>query len=149
MTKKAFIKLAWFIVFFGGSFGAQASAELSCPPTVVVSQKAAPPPPGWDVKNDEAMRIDVLGITFYLGPPSEMASLHPREHNTVGKKYVSTWSLYKKKISGIELWMECSYTHTNVVLSKRVPDSIKECSVFYDKDSRVENNYVFDRMECK
>lgn len=32
---------------------------------------------------------------------------------------------------------------------KRVPDSIKECSVFYDKDSRVENNYVFDHMECK
>ncbi len=149
MIKNRYARLAWFILF-GGPFGAQANEELLCPPTVEVSQKATTPSPDWDVGN-EAMRIKVSGVTFYLGPPSELASLHPREQKTVGKKHVSTWKLFKKTNSDIGYWIECGYTHTNVVLSKRVPDLIKDkvCSVYFDKDSRVENNYVFERMECK
>ena len=153
MTKKTRINLVWFIALFSGGFGAQANEELSCPPTVEISQKAANPPSGWDVSNygNEARPIEVSGVTFYTGPPSEQASLHPREQKTVGKKLILMWKLYQKTNSSLGYWIECDYTHTNVVLSKRVPDFIKDkvCSVIYDKNSRVENDYVFERMECK
>ena len=150
MTRKAFIRLAWFCALFSGGLGAQASEELSCPSTIEVSQKASNPPPGWDVSSDSSEAIPkVSGITFYIGPPSELASSHPSDQKTVGKKLILTWKLYNKRSSGLGLWIECGYTHTNLVLSKRIPDSIKECSVFYDKNSRVENGYVFEKYRVQ
>ena len=65
MTRKAFIRLAWFCALFSGGLGAQASEELSCPSTIEVSQKASNPPPGWDVSSDSSEAIPkVSGITF-------------------------------------------------------------------------------------
>ncbi len=151
MTRKFFIRLVWFNALLGYGFGALANEGLSCPSTIEVSQKPASQLQGWDVSSysNEAMPIKVSGITFYIGPPAELASSPPSDQKTVGKKLILTWNLYKKRSSGLELWLECSYTHTNVVLSKRIPEWIRVCSVFYDKNSRVENDYVFEKMECK
>jgi len=151
MTKNRFIRLACFIVLFGNGLGVQASEELSCPPTVDVLQQAITPPSDWNVgrRSNEAMLHSVSGVNFYDGPPSELVGLTPNDGTTVGKKRIATWKLYKKRNSGQGFWIECMYTYTNVVLSKRVPDSIRECSVYSDKNSRVEHDYVFERMECK
>lgn len=147
MTKQRVIWLACCI-FLGGGVGVHAGEELMCPPTIAISQKATTPPPGWDVSN-QAMRIEVSGVTVYDGPPTELASLRPREEETADNKFVATWKFHKKGNSGQGYWIECDYTHTNVVLSKRVPDSVGKCSAYFDKESKVENNYVFERMECK
>ena len=95
------------------------------------------------------MPIQVSGVNFYDGPPSELVGLTPSDGKTLDNKSIAVWKLYKKRNSGQGFWIECLYTHTKVVLSKRVPDSTRECSVFFDKNSRVEHDYVFERMECK
>ena len=150
MTKNRSIQVACSIVLFGGGFGAQANEGLSCPPTVAVSQKATTLPSDWEVssRSNEAMHT-VSGVNFYDGPPNELVGLTPSDGKTVGKKRTATWKLYEKRNSGQGFWIECMYTYTNVVLSKRVPDSIRECSVYFDKNSRVEHDYIFERMECK
>lgn len=151
MKKNQSIKLAWLFLLAG--VGVQANEELTCPSYAAVSQKAATPPPGWDVtsQSNEAMLHNVSGVNFYDGPPNDLVRLTPSDEKTVGNKSSAIWKLYKKRNSGQGFWIECTYTYTHVVLSKRVPDSIKECSVYFEKNSnsRIKNQYVFDHMECK
>lgn len=146
MTKKRIICLVWYIALFGG---AQASEELTCPPYLATSQKAITPPSGWDLRmsSNEAMLHNVSGVTFYLGPPSELAAIHPHEQKTENKKLFSMWRFHKKTHNGLGYWIECDYNYSHVVLSKRIPDSIEECSTYANKNSN--SRYVFDHMECK
>jgi hypothetical protein len=150
MTKTRSMQLAWFILLTAG-LGAQASEGLMCPPTVSVSQKATIPPPGWDAssRSDEAMLHNLSGVNFYDGPPSELVGLTPNDGKTVGNKSIAIWKLDKKRNSGQGFWIECTYTYTQVVLSRRVPDSIRECSVYFDKNLRLKKDNDFERMECK
>lgn len=150
MAIKRIISLVWYIAWLGG---VQASEELACPPYVATSQKAVTPPSGWDLStsSNEVMLHNESGVTFYSGPPSELASLHPDAQITKGQKLISTWRFRKKTHSDLGYWIECNYTYTHVVLSKRMPDSITECTTYSDKysTSRIKNEYAFDRMECK
>ncbi len=131
----------------------QANEDLTCPSYIAVSQKATTPPPGWDVtsQSNDAMLHNVSGVNFYDGPPSELVRLTPSAEKTVGNRSSATWKLYKKRNSGQGFWIECTYTYTHVVLSKRMPDSIKECSTYFEKypTPRIKYEYAFDRMECK
>lgn len=131
--------------------GAQASEELVCPPTVSVSQKATTSPLGWDAssRSDEAMLHNLSGVNFYDGLPSELVGLTPGGGKTVGNKTVAIWRLDKKRNSRRSIWIECAYTYTHVVLSRRVPDSVRECSVYFDKNLRLKKDNDFEHMECK
>lgn len=150
MTKTWVKKLTGFVLLTGG-LGAHAGEELLCPPTVSISQKATTPPPGWDTtsRSDEEMLHNLSGVNFYDGPPSELVGLAPSDEKTVSKKSHAIWKLDKKRNGGQGLWIECTYTYTHVVLSRRVPDSVRECSVYFDKNLRLKKDNDFERMECK
>ena len=151
MKKMYPIKFICLIALFGNSFEAQANEVLSCPPYISVSQEMAAPLPGWDVRryNNDAELMRLSAVTFYAGPPSEKAELTPSDDNTVENKSISKWKLHRKRNDGQKFWIECFYSNTHMALSKQLPDSVKECSVFYDRNIHGEGEFFVERVECK
>ena len=151
MNKKLLIDLVCLIALLCNGFGAQANEALSCPPYISVSQKMATPLPGWDIRryNNDAELMRLSAVTFYAGPPSEKAELTPSDDNTVENKSISKWKLHRKPNDGQKFWMECFYSSTNMALSKRLPGSVKECSVFYDRNIHGKSEFFVERVECK
>jgi hypothetical protein len=119
---------------------------VNCPDTIDVEQKLVRNIAGWTSRVDDTPNR-LAGVTFFDGPPEQQASLvYQSETNSKGKKY-ATWSF--GTTSTRLVWIACSYSGTNVVLSQPLPKATSQCSVTYNMRQSVAGLPLIERITCK
>ena len=107
-----------------------ARAQVICPPTVDVDQKASATDAAWTVSYS-GLRTELAGVTIFEGPPSEMASLAPDDTRTMRETVVQTWKLPQ---SDKRYWIKCSYENTAAELSREMPAAVTSCKVVFERN---------------
>ena len=105
------------------------------PAEIKVREAVEGAPAGWAVAADEAPHI-LAGITFYDGPPSEMASLVYDSEKKAGQRLVLTWSFDPDAPRGS--WIRCRYAGTNAVLDQQLPKGVSGARVTLDTQVHVD-----------
>lgn len=105
------------------------AAGTICPDFVDVQKSIKNLPKGWATTIKE-QRIPLHHVGIFDGPMEEMASMIP----DVDEDTYATWdvSTYKRGV-----WLGCFYDGAIIMLSKRLPDNLKECKVTYSPTLRV------------
>jgi hypothetical protein len=135
-------------VCFGLSLGpfSFASDATLCPAKIDVHQQLATPVSGWTPTTDDTPN-QLAGITFYDGTPQEKASLVYDDMKKAGGKQVATWSFTPG--SGRQTWVACSYSGTNIQMTKALPASARSCEVTYDPRQQVAGLPSIEKISCK
>ena len=128
-----------------GSLAAQSNVE--CPATITVEQRFVGSAGAWEAGLGSG-EPRLAGVTFYDGPPREMASLVNDEESQTQDTWTGIWRF--TPAGGRGHWVACSYTHTNVVLSRRLPPVTSECRVTYATDvAWAGGGRVVREMRCR
>ncbi len=133
-------------VVMGHAAGASAADEVACPETIAVESRLLAPPPSWEVRYAEP-KGELMGVTFYDGPPSEGASLVYDRASKSGKTWTATWKFTANEGRGF--WIACSYTNTSAILYKKLRDSVAECRVSYDRSVSTGGLPTVKGIRCK
>ena len=118
---------------------------VDCPPTIAVEQEPVAPPAGWTVTEDGSPRR-LASVTFFDGPPAELASLVYDDEASARKEWTGIWH-FEPNPRGY--WIACAYSGTTVVLSRRLPDEVKVCRVTYEKENRVGPVEDIKKIDCR
>lgn len=120
-------------------FGYAASAfgadyQPACPASIDVSQSIKKTPDGWtasvyggDMVN---VKYTLRNAQFSDGDPAKLTWLTPTSDKKARGVHTETWKFDEKPNDGF--WISCEYSQTSMALTKRLPDSIKSCTVEYD-----------------
>ena len=121
-----------------------ACAQVGCPSTITVEQKASAPN-DWSLgyAKDAA---ELSSVTIFEGPPEELASLKYDDERTVKDEIIQTWELPASKRG---YWIVCGYANTTAQLRRKLPDDIRACEVIMAKDETYGNGgAVIKRARC-
>ncbi len=128
----------------GKSYAGQGGVQ--CPASIHVEQRFTGRAGPWDVGSDTGAP-QLSGVTFYDGPPAEMASLVNDTAAETEDTWTAVWQLSQD--AGKGYWVACTYTHTNIGLSRRLPSGTSQCHVTYAKGvSWPEGERVVREMGC-
>lgn len=119
---------------------------LACPGSIATKQEAQTIPAGWTVGRGD-VPANLAGVTFYSGLPEERASLMYDSSVKRGGLMYATWRFGVKRTDAI--WLSCSYSSTNVVLSRRVSAETAVCTVTYDAKVSVAGSPEVRGIACK
>lgn len=135
-------------VCLGLSMGAisVASDATLCPPRIDVQQQLETPVSGWTPIFDGTPH-QLAGVTLYDGTPQEKASLVYDDIKKTGGKQVASWTFEPN--SSRPTWVVCSYSGTNIQLSKALPASTRSCQVTYDPSQQVAGMPSIEKIVCK
>jgi hypothetical protein len=117
-----------------------------CPAKIDVHQQLATPVNGWTAMTDETPH-QLAGITLYDGTPQEKASLVYDDMKKVGAKQVASWSFAPS--SGRQTWIACSYSGTDIQLTRALPASTRSCEVTYDPRRQIAGLPSIEKITCK
>ena len=106
--------------------------------------KAAPE--GWTVAYDKSPTV-LAGITFYDGPPEDMASLMYDKQATAGRKWKATWMFDPDAPKGI--WVEFHYSGTMALLRKQLPVGITAAEVTFDRDLHIDGYEKIETIKIR
>ena len=123
------------------SFGtgiAHAVDVPSCPPNLRVAQHAVDSPADWTVVDDQSAH-PFVNVRFSEGEPAKQVFLAPSR----GKGATQVWD-FDASASGY--WLSCSYAETSVMVTRKLPDTVKSCAVEYDKAFA---DPVVKRLRCR
>jgi len=122
-------------------------AVVECPASITVEQRFTGGAGPWNVGSDTGAP-QLAGVTFYDGPPAEMASLVNDTAAETQDTWTGVWRFSQD--AGKGYWVACAYTQTNVGLSTRLPPGTSECHVTYAKSvSWPEGGRVVKEMGCE
>jgi hypothetical protein len=119
---------------------------LACPEQVAAEQKPVSPPAGWTAGlSAEPHRLEQ--VDFFDGPPEERASLIYDDIKKAGKQQVAVWSFAANPRG---FWISCAYSGTAVILSRRLPATVKSCRVTYEKTALTPGGLpVIQKIDCR
>jgi len=104
------------------------AAPEACPAQIEVEQAARQVPADYQAFDSEQQHSWV-NAQFSEGPPNEQAWLAPDSTARKGKSIVNSWRFVS---SAAGIWLSCGYTGTSVVISRRLPVTIRVCEVVFD-----------------
>jgi hypothetical protein len=122
-----------------------AAQDVRCPARISTEQTLSQPVAGWTNQMDAAPNM-LAGVTFYDGPPKDMASLAPDETRVKGK-VLASWDLTPNP--GRQYWLACGYAGTRVTLVRPLPKELRSCMVTYDPTATVDGLPSIERLVCK
>ncbi len=144
MKKTRALLQAFTLVAIAACASLAAAAGISCPATIQTEQKASAPAP-WTVGYG-ALPVALAQVTIFEGPPSEQASLVYDNEKKLPKEMVLTWNLGP---STHGYWLQCAYSSTTAMISRRLPDGVKICEVRLARHNTFVNGQaVVNRAEC-
>lgn len=113
-----------------GLLGPPASrAELACPDSLEVQQRATAPA-GWNASySEQAPRLD--GVTIFDGPPANRASIKYNLRRQTGSELRLRWDL---TYSPRSYYLQCHYERTTALISAPLPAGVRGCEVAYDRN---------------
>ena len=101
----------------------------ACPQHIETTQVAGDAiPEGWSAFGTKKMQR-LVGVSFFLGPPDQLALLAPEREQRIGKNRVATWTF---PVSETAYWVACEYAKTTVVVARALQSDVRECTVEYD-----------------
>jgi len=122
-----------------------AADEIRCPDRISTTQSLSQAAPGWTNQVDQTPNI-LAGVTFFEGPPKEMASLAPDESHVKGR-VLASFALTPG--AGSEYWLVCRYAGTRVNVARALPKELRMCTVTYDPKQTVDGLPSIERISCK
>ncbi len=122
-----------------------AADDVRCPDHISTAQSLSQPVAGWTNQMDQTPNI-LAGVTFFDGPPKEMASLAPDETHLKGK-VLANFDLAGS--AGRQTWLVCSYAGTRVTLARALPKEVRSCTVTYDPKQTVDGLPSIEKIACK
>ena len=124
---------------------ARAETISVCPSTFRVEQRAEAPP-GWSTVVDGRPRALSM-VTFFDGPPDQLASLKYDEEVTRDDHWIATWSFLPNPRG---YWISCAYDGAAVSLIRELPASVTRCQVTYERLVRFASGVpVVKRIDCR
>jgi hypothetical protein len=124
---------------------AAALAEVTCPDTLSVQQRAEPPT-GWVVNYvEQAPRLS--GVTIFDGQPANRVSLKYSKRRQSNHELIVTWDLSDSPRS---FYLQCSYERTTAQIASPLPPGARVCEVVYDRTvSYPGGALAIKRMVCR
>ena len=107
--------------------GAQLFSGSSCPEKIEVEQHALSLPEGWE-GGKATTTVSLATVEFFDGPPGERAALKHDSEDRQKRERIAFWNLAPNARG---YWISCGYANTSVVVSRRLPESLKNCAVTY------------------
>ena len=134
-TNRSLVRILLSALIFAPSLYSAANAaeeRTYCPNEIKVNQQSiAAPVEGWEPFVDRQNERHLLNkVTFYSGPPKELASLAPDSEES--RKHILTWNF--PETDPKLYYIGCSYSDTTVRLTKKLT-GIKGCTVEYGNSS--------------
>ena len=122
-----------------------AHAELACPDSLEVQQRAVPPN-GWSASyGEQAPRL--TGVTVFDGPPANRASIKYNYRQQIGHELRLVWNLVYSPRS---YYVQCQYERTSALISAPLPAGTRGCEVVFDRNlSYPGGGMVVKRMVCR
>jgi hypothetical protein len=120
-------------------------AEVGCPDTLSVNQRAEPPA-GWSVTYaEQAPRLS--GVTIYDGQPANRVSIKYTNRKQSAKELVLVWDLGDNPRS---FYLQCSYERSTAQIASALPPGVRTCEVVYDRTvSYPGGGFAIKRMVCR
>jgi hypothetical protein len=120
-------------------------AEIACPDTLSVNQRAEPPS-GWSViYGEQAPRLS--GVTIFDGQPANRVSIKYTRRRQSDKELTLTWDLGSNPRS---FYLQCSYERTTAQIATALPPGVRTCEVVYDRTtSYAGGGFPIKRMVCR
>ena len=108
------------------------SVEFQCPDNIaVVETPPTAPPAGWaTVFMPHTFGYSFHHVGIFDEHPSKRYSLVPDDIERKGLSQ-SVWGLSSKNPR--DYWLACHYNHTNVLLSRRLPAGLSNCTATYKR----------------
>ena len=133
------------ILFVAAASAISARAEMACPDTLSVQQRAEPPS-GWAVSYvEQAPRLS--GVTIFDGQPANRATVKYNRRRQTGKELILRWDLI---LSPRSYYLQCSYERTTAQISTTLPPGVRGCEVVYDRNvSYPGGALAVKRMVCQ
>jgi hypothetical protein len=122
-----------------------ARAEMACPDTLSVQQRAEAPA-GWTVSYaEQAPRL--AGVTIFDGPPANRVSLKYTRRQHADKELILTWLLSDSPRS---FYLQCGYERTTAQIASPLPPGVRSCEVVFDRNvSYPGGALAIKRMVCR
>jgi hypothetical protein len=122
-----------------------ARAEMTCPDTLGVQQRAETPA-GWSVSYvEQAPRLS--GVAIFDGQPANRATLKYNWRRQTAKELILRWDLILNPRS---YYLQCSYERTTAQISSALPPGVRSCEVVYDRNvSYPGGGLAVKRMVCR
>lgn len=121
-----------FLACVSTGSGAQFPARNTCPQKIEVEQRVTSIPDGWDAAQ-AITTAPFASVTFFDGPPAERAALKYDSEDRQKRDRIALWNLPP---NGRGYWISCAYENTTAVVSRRLPENIRSCTVTYDRKKR-------------
>lgn len=140
------LALACSVVLF---LNVATAEELACLPKInssIIKLNDAPVPWAGSIRD---YPLELTGVNFSDGPPSEKAFLVDSSTYEDKKSFVSKQKFYKYPSQKGRYWLICEYGEHVVFLSREIPKEINECTVAYDKAKDSLLRYRFRSLICK
>jgi len=120
-------------------------AEIACPDTLGVNQRAEPPS-GWSViYGEQAPRLS--GVTIFDGQPANRVSIKHTGRRQNDKELTLTWDLGSNPRS---FYLQCSYERTTAQIATALPPGVRTCEVVYDRTTSYPGGgFAIKRMFCR
>jgi hypothetical protein len=123
--------------------------EITCLPKISPSTVKLDDVPGSWTGSIRDYPLELTGVNFSDGPPSEKAFLVDSDMHEDKKSLTSKQKFYKYPSQKGKYWLICEYGEHVVFLSKEIPKEINECTVVYDKTKDSMLGYRFRSLFCK
>jgi hypothetical protein len=122
-----------------------AGAEMSCPDTLSVQQRAEPPP-GWSVSYaEQAPRL--AGVTIFDGQPANRVSLKYNRRRQTAKELILVWDMGDSPRS---YYLQCSYERSTAQIATPLPPGVRTCEVVFDRNVTYPGGgLAIKRMVCR
>ncbi|HTS54925.1 MAG TPA: STY0301 family protein [Burkholderiales bacterium] len=120
-------------------------AEIACPDTLSVDQRADPPS-GWSVAyGEQAPRLS--GVTIFDGQPANRVSIKYNHRRQNDKESILSWDLGTNPRS---FYLQCSYERTTAQIATALPPGVRTCEVVQDRTvSYPGGGFAIKRMVCR
>ncbi|CAN7184850.1 STY0301 family protein [Acidovorax delafieldii] len=150
MTNKFGLSLSLIVLSASGAAIAQeapgnaaAHKATACPPSIQVQQTPSPALiSDWQTRSSNDTH-PLANISFYAGPPEEMAQLAPSSAQRKGKTLTSRWLLAP---TDRVYWVACEYAGTSATATKPLDKNIASCVAEHDMNSSPP---VLKRWSCR
>lgn len=139
------IACKWMVAAALLGLTAAGRAEVQCPDTLSVSQRAEPPT-GWSVSYaEQAPRLS--GVTIYDGQPANRVSIKYTNRKQSAKELVLIWDLGDNPRS---FYLQCGYERSTAQIASPLPPGVRTCEVVYDRTvSYPGGALAVKRMVCR
>ena len=122
-----------------------ADAQVACPSSISVEQKASAPN-DWSVSYTKTQPA-LSSVTIFEGPSEEQASLKYDNQRNTNDEIIQTWDL---PASDHGYFIVCGYTSTSVQLLRKLPNDLRTCEVVMEKGVTFGGGgEIIKRAECK